>query len=59
MPIFKIGDNVKAFNGQTGVVVDITSRINPAIHKKEEVQMIVVLVDTKEKEFYYRDLKHN
>lgn len=58
MPIFKIGDNVKAFNGKSGFITDIKSVINPVIHKKEAVQMITVLIEGKETDFYYRDLKH-
>lgn len=58
MPVFSIGDNVRAFNGQEGTITQIVSKLNPSIHKREEVQMITVDIDGKEKDFFYRDLKH-
>jgi hypothetical protein len=59
MPIFKVGDKVKDFLNRKGVITEINSKLNPSIHKKEEVQMVKVLIEDKEKEYFYRDLKHD
>lgn len=58
MAVFKINDEVVSFSGAKGIVTKIESKMNKQIHKYEPVTIITVLVNNKEVEYYYRDLKH-
>lgn len=59
MPVFKVGDKVKSFNNQKGVITEIKSMYRPEIHPLQNVEMVYVQIGEKVKEFFYRDLKHD